>query len=510
MADRRRAPGPVGSNRPTLERTVTSSRPERWLVLAAVGSGVFLGTIDGSIVNVALPTLAHAFGVALGQVQWVVLGYLLAVVSLTPVVGRLADMVGRKRLYTAGFIIFTAGSLLCSLSGGIWWLVAARFVQATGGAAITALGSAIITEAFPPHERGRALGTVGSIVSIGIVIGPTAGGLILSALSWHWIFLVNLPVGIVGTWLVLRFVPSDVPQRGQRFDLAGGMSLFVALSAFLIGLTLEHDRGFGDPAVLGLLLGSAAAFVLFVVIERRVASPLVDLTLLASPQLAISLVTGLMTFVAVAGSAILMPFYLQGVLHHPIRTVGLLLAVVPVSMGLVAPFAGSAADRFGPRRLTVLGLAVMTLAIFGVRRIGLATSNIEYLAIFIPVGIAFGLFQSPNISLIMGAAPPRRLGVISGLASLSRTMGQTIGIATVGALWASRVVARGGSAALGPSGAAPEIQVGALRDTYLVLSLLVAAATGLAAWALLGPSDRGGTSGEEKIGLPDGVPQKGR
>jgi EmrB/QacA subfamily drug resistance transporter len=467
---------------------VTTSRPDRWLVLAAVGSGVFLGTIDGSIVNVALPTLSRHFGVGLGQVQWVVLGYLLAVVSLTPVAGRLADMAGRRRIYAAGFVVFTLGSLLCAMATGIWALVAARFVQAVGGAAITALGSAIVTEAFPPGERGRALGAIGSIVSIGIVIGPTAGGLILSALSWNWIFLVNLPIGFVGTWLVLRHVPLDVPGRGERFDLAGGVSLFLALSSFLIGLTLEHDRGLSDPTVLGLLGVAAASLVLFVVIERRSPWPLVDLSLLASPQLSVSLVTGVMTFVAVAGSAILMPFYLHGVLHHPIRTVGFLLAVVPVSMGLVAPFAGSAADRFGPRRLTVAGLAVMTVALFGIRRLGLATTNADYLLIFVPVGIAFGLFQSPNISLIMGSAPPGRLGVVSGLASLSRTMGQTIGIATVGALWASRVVARGGAVGGGPSAAPPGIQVAALHDTYLVLSLLVGGAALLAARELLGPS----------------------
>lgn len=484
---------------------MTASRSDKWLVLVAVGSGVFLGTIDGSIVNVALPTLSCHFSVGLDRVQWVVLGYLLAVVSLTPAAGRLADMFGRKRLYAAGFVVFTAGSLLCAAATGIWSLVAARFVQAVGGAAITALGSAIVTEAFPPAERGRALGLIGSIVSIGIVIGPTAGGLILSVLSWHWIFLVNLPVGLVGTWLVLRFVPHDSPAGGERFDGAGGLALFVALSAFLVGLTLEHDRGIGDPVVLGLLGASAAAFALFALVERRVAAPLVDLGLLAVPGLAVSLVTGVATFVAVAGSAVLMPFYLQGVLGHPIRTVGLLLAVVPVTMGCVAPLAGLASDRFGARRLTVIGLAVMTFALLGVRRLGLETTKAEYLAIFVPVGIAFGLFQSPNISLIMGSAPPRRLGVVSGLASLSRTMGQTIGIATVGALWASRVAARGGAVgsagSAGSTSAPPAIQVEALHDTYLALSLLLAAATLLAGRALVGP--RPGEKSRESPG-PEG------
>ncbi len=461
--------------------TVSSSHEHKWVIFSAVGAGVFLSTVDGSIVNVALPTLARHFGSALDQVQWVVLGYLLVITSLAPGIGRLADIVGRKRIYAAGLAVFTFGSLLCGVAPGIGWLVAFRFIQGVGGAVITSLAAALVTEAFPPTERGKVLGLVGSLVSIGIVIGPTIGGLILDSLSWRWIFYVNLPVGIGGIWLVIRRVPADRPDGDQRFDVPGAVALFVALAALLVGLTLEQGRGLRDGTVLGLLALSAVSLVLFVVIERRSSDPLLDLALLKAPFLAVNLVTGLVVFVCLAGSNILAPFYLQGILGLSLRTVGFLLAVVPLAMGVVAPFSGAAADSVGPRWLTFGGLVILSGGLFGARGIGLLTTPESYALMFLPVGIAFGLFQSPNVSMIMAAAPPGRLGVVSGLSSLTRTLGAAVGVATMGALWASRVTARAGALPkAGPSSAPPDIQVAALRDSYLVLAILVALAAFLA------------------------------
>ena len=197
----------------------------KWYVFAGVAMGIFLSTIDGSIVNVALPTLVQELDTHLATVQWVVLAYLLALGTLMLSMGRLGDMIGKKSIYVVGFVIFTLGSVLCGLAPNVYWLIGFRVVQAVGGAMIMALGMAIVTESFPPSERGRALGLTGSMVSIGIVLGPTVGGLILSALSWHWIFFVNLPVGIVGTLMVIRFVPARRPAGRQRFDLAGAADL---------------------------------------------------------------------------------------------------------------------------------------------------------------------------------------------------------------------------------------------------------------------------------------------
>src|SRR5512139_2468459 len=190
----------------------------KWYVLVAVSMGIFLATIDGSIVNVALPTLSREFDASFAVVEWVVLAYLLTLTALLLSFGRLADMLGKKPIYLAGFVIFTLGSVLCAIAPGIYWLIAFRILQAIGATAILALGMAIVTEAFPAEERGRALGITGAVVSIGIIIGPALGGLILAFLSWHWIFLVNLPVGIFGIWLVLRNVPFVQPPGGQRFD----------------------------------------------------------------------------------------------------------------------------------------------------------------------------------------------------------------------------------------------------------------------------------------------------
>ena len=221
--------------------------------------GIFLSTIDGSIVNVALPTLVSDLHAEFSTVEWVVLAYLLTLATLLLSIGRLGDMIGKKPIYVTGFAVFTVGSVLCGLAPTVYWLIGFRVLQAIGGAMILALGMAIVTESFPPNERGRALGLTGTMVSIGVVVGPTLGGLLIGALSWHWIFFVNLPVGIVGTLMAVRFVPALRPKGHQRFDPVGAVVLFAGLLALLAALTTGGDRGFGSTPVLVLLAAAASA-----------------------------------------------------------------------------------------------------------------------------------------------------------------------------------------------------------------------------------------------------------
>ena len=211
--------------------------------MVATGLGIFLGTIDSSIVNVALPTMAKELDTTFAAVQWVVIAYLLALATLTLSVGRLGDMLGKKRIYTTGFAVFTFGSVLCGIAPGIGWLVGFRVVQAVGASMIYALGMAIITQAFPPSEHGQALGISGALVSIGIVIGPSLGGLIVDQWSWRWIFIVNLPIGIIGTAAAHRFVPDVPPPGGQHFDFKGAGVFFIALMTFMLGLSLAQSQG---------------------------------------------------------------------------------------------------------------------------------------------------------------------------------------------------------------------------------------------------------------------------
>jgi EmrB/QacA subfamily drug resistance transporter len=457
----------------------------KWYVMAAVAMGVFLATIDGSIVNVALPTLVKALHTEFAIVQWVVLAYLLTVTTLMLTMGRLGDMLGKKPLYTLGFVIFTSSSVLCGLSGTVQALIGFRILQAVGSAMMMALGTAIVTEAFPPSERGKALGIIGSMVSIGIVVGPVVGGLLIDALSWNWIFFVNLPVGIVGTAMVLRFVPTLQPPGGQRFDLPGALALFASLLCLLVALTRGQQVGFAEPAILALFAAWLVLLLAFVAVERRVSQPMIDLGLFRNRLFDVNLLTGLATFICMSGTIILMPFYLENVLGYSPRSVGLLLAIVPVAVGFTAPLSGALSDRVGTRPITVVGLALVLAGFAAVSTLRLETTALGYVLRFLPVGIGLGTFQSPNNSAVMGAVPRAWLGVASGLLALTRSLGQTTGIAALGAIWAGRVAYHAGGVLPGGATTAPAAaQVAALGDTFQVTLVLIALALLLATWGL--------------------------
>ncbi len=452
--------------------------------MLAVAMGIFLGTIDGSIVNVALPTLVEELHTTFAHVQWVVLGYLLTLASLVLGIGRLGDIIGKKPIYTVGFGLFTLGSVLAGLSPSVGWLIGLRIFQALGAAMVFALGFAIITEAFPPSQRGRALGISGGIVSVGIVVGPTLGGLLIDSLGWRWIFFVNLPVGIIGTYTAARFVPNVPPSGGERFDFPGAAVFFTALLALMLGLTFGQFRGFGDALVLGVIAFAIAALAAFIAIERRVEHPMLDLSLFRNRLLSVNLVTGWASFAAIAGVLILLPFYLENVLGFAPRAVGLLLAAAPLTLGLAAPPSGAISDRVGPRPVVVVGLAVLLAGYVLMSTLDTETGALSYVLVMLPVGLGMGIFQSPNNSAIMGSVPQRRLGVTSGLLTITRITGQLSGIAILGTVWAARVMSYEPTAAE-PSVASRGAQVAGLHDTILVVAALVALSLALATWGLV-------------------------
>jgi MFS family permease len=296
---------------------------------------------------------------------------------------------------------------------------------------------------------------------------------------------VNLPVGLAGILLVMRFVPNTPAAGRERFDFPGAFSLFSGLLTFLLALTFGQNQGFGSPGVWVLLGISMSSFVFFTLIETRTSQPMIHLGLFRNKLFSVNLLTAFITFISSAGSVLLMPFFLQNVLQYDPRSAGLLMSVVPISMGLVAPISGSLSDRFGTRRLTVIGLAVLLFGYIAVSTLDQNTRSLGYILRFLPVGLGMGLFQSPNNSAIMGAAPPNRLGVASSLLSLTRTIGQTTGIAVLGALWAGRIHAMLGFGFAGIATSAPDsIQVAALRQTLLAIVVVIASALGLSLWAL--------------------------
>lgn len=417
---------------------------KKWYVMAAVGLGVFLSTLDGSIVNVALPTITEELDASIAAIQWVVLGYLLTIGTLILIVGRLGDMFGKKRFYAAGFTVFTVSSMVAGLAPSVGALIGARVVQAIGAAMVAALGVAILTEAFPPNERGRALGFVGSVVSIGIIAGPTLGGVLIDQLSWRWIFYVNLPIGILGTLAALRWVPNIQPVGRQRFDLAGAGAMFVTLLTLLLGLTLGQELGYGSPTIIVLFAVAVVAFVAFVRVERSADQPMINLAIFKNVLFSVNLANGFLVFLPLAGFFFVAPFFLANGMGLDPLHVGLGLAAAPVAVFFVSPVAGWWADRVGARPITVLGLAILTAGWLIMLRLTLATTLAGFIALVAPIGVGMAVFQSPNNSIIMGSVRPERLGIAGGLLNLTRTLGQVAGIAVLGTIWAVATERNGG------------------------------------------------------------------
>lgn len=449
----------------------------KWHVMVSIGTGVFLATVDGSIINVSLPTLVRALHTDFAVVQWVVLAYLLTITCSMAGIGRLGDMVGKKSIYMLGFGVFTLGSALCGLSPTVNWLISFRVLQAVGAAMTMALGAAIVTEAFPPAERGRAMGLIGAIVSVGIVTGPTLGGLILGVLSWRWIFYVNLPVGIIGILLAYRNLPDFKPRGRQKFDLLGALTLCFGLLLLLLGLTLGQQQGFLKPLVSFLVGGGLILLAIFVFIENRVAQPMIDPKLFSNSIFSVNLTTGFISFVALGGTVILLPFYLENILRFSSMKVGLLMGIIPVMLGITSPFSGSLSDRISSRKITMAGLVAMLLGYLAASTLNQDTSLVGFAVRIFLIGAGIGIFLSPNNSAIMGAAPPRQLGIVSGMMAQSRTLGQTVGVAVIGAIWAGRTLFYAGAGSEAGATLAPvKAQISGLQDAFCTAAALIALA----------------------------------
>ena len=469
-----------------MSKTPRGDQQRKWLVLATVSVGILLATIDGSIVNVAFPTIVEELDTTFSVIQWVSLGYLLTIATLTLGVGRLGDVVGKKMIYAAGFSMFTIASAVCGLAPDVSWLIGFRVVQALGAVMILALGSAILIEAFPASERGKALGWVMTAVSIGIVTGPVLGGILISTFGWRAIFLVNIPVGIVGTWMALRYVPKTSPIPGQTFDFVGAFLMSVSLFSFSLALTVGQEAGFASPGILVAFGVAAAAAAAFVFTEIRVESPMLELRLFKTPMLTVGVVSGVLVFVCLSATFILLPFYLAGVLGFDVLTMGLLLGVAPLMMGIVSPLSGTLSDRIGIRRLTLIGLSIIAITYFGFLTLGIDSTALHFAVLAVPYGIGIGIFQSPNNSAIMGSVPPEYTGVAGGLLHLTRLLGQIVGIAVLGSIWAARVAAANGGPLPdgGASAADPLAQVAGLHTIFGIAAAIMVVATAIGAWGL--------------------------
>ena len=467
----------------------------KWWAMLGVGLGVLMFTLDTSIVNIALPTLVQVLQTDFATIQWVVLSYLLVLTAVVLGAARLGDIMGKKRLYLGGLALFTLSSLLCGMSPTVGWLIAFRTLQGMGAVMISALGAAIVTEVFPSSERGRALGIIGATVSLGIALGPSIGGLLIGLSGWRSIFLVNVPIGIFALFIVARNVADSRPEpdspefkghppQKQQFDWLGAVVMTATLICFSLGMTNGQYQGFGSLRTLALLAIALLGFISFIAIESRLKQPMLDLKLFRNLYFSLSLLTGVLVFVVIAGLLLIAPFFLELVLHLSTQQAGLLMAVSPILSGIVAPFSGTLSDRFGSRRITLAGLLIMAIACWLMSTLNVGMTDLEYVLRVAPIGIGLGMFQSPNNSAILGEVPPERLGIASGLLSLSRTLGQTIGLPVMGAIFSVMTLSHAlgiQSAATDITNAPPEAIVAGVQGAFHVATVIMLVAAALVA-----------------------------
>jgi EmrB/QacA subfamily drug resistance transporter len=429
-------------------RWVRDHRHAPWLIVGAVCVGAFMGQLDASIVTLALPSMQRSFGVTISQVEWVALAYLLTLVGLVTAVGRVADMVGRKSLYTYGFAVFTLASMACAVAPTLPLLVAARVVQGGGAALLQANSVALISTAVPRHLLGRGIGVQGAAQALGLALGPAVGGFLVALGGWTLIFWVNVPIGVVGFvmgWLLLprsRHLATRVPM-----DRKGLALLLPASAVTMLGLSMAARYPLPVTWVVSALAAGGVLFGLFMRWQVRAPAPLIDPGLFRRPAFTAGIVSGLLSYLVLFGVLFVVPYLLEGTgLAGPARA-GLVLTALPVSLGLAAPFAGVLADRIGARTPTVAGMVVAATAL-GVLAV-LHGSLVVLAAGLAVVGAGLGAFTPSNNAAIMASAPHHQAGVASGVLNMTRGMGTALGVAIAGLVFtvSSRHAVLDGSAA---------------------------------------------------------------
>ena len=456
----------------------------KWRCLIAVCFGTFMATMDFSIVNVALPTLSREFDRSPDTVVWATLISSLVVTGITLTAGRVGDLYGRKRVYITGWVIFTVGMAIASFAQNIEQLIAFRFFQAIGVSMAMANGNAIVTEAFPPEERGQALGMTGSVVGAGLMSGPIVGGVLLGVFGWQSIFYLRVPIGVIAMTLAFLFIrPSEPLPAGtsRRLDIPGAVALFGALSSALLAVNRGQSWGWGSPVIVGLLIVAVCALVAFIRIEARAVSPVVALSLFRVQAFTVGVSSLALSFAGQSAVTFLLPFYLQEVKDFSTAQTGLVMATVPSMMLLLSPVSGRVSDRYGFRHQTTLGIALVSLGLLLMATIDGGTPVPLLVLRLALIGIGTSIFMSPNSSGIMGSVPRDRLGTASAAVGTARNIGNATGLAMASAILVGVATASAGFGAERLADLPDGALVDGIRTAFVVAAC--ASAMGIAASA---------------------------
>jgi EmrB/QacA subfamily drug resistance transporter len=412
----------------------------KWQVLWIVMIGTLMSALDASIVNVSIPAIMADFGVSLDDIEWVITSYMLAFAALMPLTAWLRDRVGHKQLYVASLAVFTLGSVLCGVAWNLPVMIMARVIQAIGGGAITPTGMAMITETFEPHERGKALGFWGMGAVMGPAFGPTVGGFLTKQFGWPSIFLVNLPIGMIGIFFALKILKKDIPHPSNHrpFDAAGFIFLAFFLVSFLLGMSKGGTEGWTSAYVVTCSIIAFFSFVGFLLVESLVPNRIMNLSLLKNPVFAACFSLTAVRSVALYGGTFLLPVFLQNFKNLDEVESGLILLPGSLLMGLLMPFAGRLGDKVSPRTLGLIGFALLGFFFFEYRNLTIETSNWGIIWPTIIRGVGIAMLIAPLTATAMNSVSKKDAGMASSMLNIIQQVGGSVGIAVLSVILQTR------------------------------------------------------------------------
>ena len=463
------------SNYSRQEKLLIQNRSQSSLTVLSVAIGVFITSLDINVVNIALPTIQRKFGVGVGDVQWIVVGYLFILCASQLIMGRLADLIGSKKVFLWGVAGFTAASLVCGLSVSIFMLIGSRIVQAIFGSMIVATSNALITSAVSVEKRGASLSATSLAVALSTMVGPPLGGLLVQLFGWNSVFLINVPIGIIAGILGAMAIRADLPARSERFDVLGG-GLFVGALTIWLYLLEAFASGTLDPFVgsVGALVGIVLV-VLFILREAKAPFPLLDPKLFQIRAFLFSNLAATLFFVAEFMLIFIVPYYLQGVRHLSTSASGLMMLPMSVGMVLAAPFAGRLSDKISPHVVAAGGLILLALTSLVLSAFQAATPAWIVFIDFLLAGVGAGLFQAPNANAVMSSVDSSRRGIAGAALGTMRNLGMLLGEAGAAVVLASAV------RALSPE-TSPEGTLTALCEIGVGAACIVAIALAMSLW----------------------------
>ncbi|MEK4993872.1 MFS transporter [Paenibacillus sp. FSL H7-0918] len=458
---------------------------KRWMILIVLNIFTFMSTLDGSIVNIALPELSKQLKLPMAQIEWVTTGYLMAICAAILFFGKLGDIVGKIRIFKIGTIVFVIGSMLCGLSVSLPALIASRVIQALGASMTMANSQGIVTDIFPATERGKALGFIGTFVSLGSIAGPSLGGIMVSTLGWEYIFWVNVPIGLIAIFFGWKVLPKDLTRVKSSIDVPGSLLFAVFIITLFAGLLLGQQLGYGNSLIVTSIIVAVVSFVAFIWMELRRKEPLLQLSLFKNPLFSLSILCGFLVFTANFCFNIIAPFYAQNMLNLSPFYAGFLLMLLPICMVVVAPMSGALSDKIGSEFLTFAGLVVMVIAQFGLAQLHVGSSVVLVGVWIAMLGIGSGLFQSPNNSLVMSKVPRTQLGSAGSVNSLVRNVGMVVGITIATTILFQVMSSKAGYRVTGLVPGRPELFIEGMHVVFVTSASICLVAALLTGWRLV-------------------------